>query len=82
MVEKFRMRSAIDFGKPLRRDAVQNWLKLPRDAHIQFFFDNFVELSTTLHLRLLAEIVGKKLFVVDSLFGKLQHRSAELFPRC
>lgn len=81
MVVKLSMRSAIDFGKPCGEMASRAGLITPRCAHPKFV-DKFVDLSTILHLRLLAEIVGKKLFVVDALFGKLQHRSAELFPRC
>ena len=51
----------------------------PRCAHPKVV-DKFVDLSAIVHLRLLAEIVGKELFVVDVLCGKLQHRPAEFVP--
>jgi hypothetical protein len=73
MVEKLRMRSAIDFGEPGGEMPSRAGLITPICAHPKFI-DRFVDLSAILHLRLLAEIVGKELFVVDVLFGKLQHR--------
>ena len=79
MVEKLRMRSAVDFGKPCGEMPSRAGLNTPRCAHPKVV-DKFVDLSAIVHLRLLAEIVGKELFVVDVLFGKLQHRPAELVP--